>query len=125
MSGRAPDGRDARRQVLELTASGYGLHDRLIALATAREEMMLADFTPEERAQFTALLRRIHARLPELRDFRPEAEREEEPSPSFSGEAKRRPENLESLLIFTRNHRVIPGQAAGLSPEPMNTVSVG
>jgi DNA-binding MarR family transcriptional regulator len=87
------DGRDARRQVLELTASGYGLHDRLIALAKAREQMMLADFTPDERAQFTALLSRIHARLPELRDFRPDEE-ESEPSPSFSGEAKRRSEEL-------------------------------
>lgn len=66
-----PDGRDARRQLLELTPSGYELHDGLIALATAREQMMLEGFTPEERAQFTGFLRRLHARLPELRDFRP------------------------------------------------------
>lgn len=75
----SPDERDARRQVLELSGSGYALHDRLIALATAREQMMLADFTPEERAQFTTFLRRIHAKLPELRDFRPEDEGPETP----------------------------------------------
>lgn len=68
------DGRDARRQLLELTASGYALHDRLIALATAREQMMLEGFTPEERTQFTGFLRRLHARLPELRDFRPDGD---------------------------------------------------
>lgn len=63
------DPRDARRQLLVLTESGYALHDRLIALATAREALLLADFSAEERAEFTQFLRRIHARLPELRDF--------------------------------------------------------
>lgn len=66
------DPRDARRQVLELTPSGYDLHDRLIALATAREQILLADFSAEERAQLTLFLRRLHARLPQLRDFQPE-----------------------------------------------------
>jgi DNA-binding MarR family transcriptional regulator len=66
------DPRDARRQVLELTPTGYALHDRLIALATAREHLLLADFSAEERAQLTLFLRRLHARLPQLRDFRPE-----------------------------------------------------
>lgn len=65
------DARDARRQVLELTASGYALHDRLIAVATARETMMLEGFTPDERAQLTDFLHRLHAKLPELREFRP------------------------------------------------------
>ena len=80
--------------MLELTASGYALHDRLIAMAIERERLVLADFTQEEVEQFLTLLRRIHARLPELRDFRPEEEKQKEsaPSPSFSGEAKRRPE---------------------------------
>jgi DNA-binding MarR family transcriptional regulator len=70
------DGRDGRRQLLELTRRGYALHDQLIALAIARERMMLEGFTAEERAQFTGFLRRIHARLPELRDFRPAEEDE-------------------------------------------------
>ncbi|MFN3672031.1 MAG: MarR family winged helix-turn-helix transcriptional regulator [Bosea sp. (in: a-proteobacteria)] len=64
-----PDPRDARRQLLELTEGGYGLHDRLIALATEREALLLADFSAEERAQFTLFLRRLHAKLPALRDF--------------------------------------------------------
>lgn len=63
------DPRDARRQLLALTESGYGLHDQLIALATAREALLLADFTEEEKAAFTGFLRRLHARLPELREF--------------------------------------------------------
>jgi DNA-binding MarR family transcriptional regulator len=67
----SPDARDARRQVLELTPSGYALHDRLIALATAREQLMLAGFSEEERAQLTGYLRRLHARLPALKEFQP------------------------------------------------------
>jgi DNA-binding MarR family transcriptional regulator len=64
------DPRDARRQLLVLTDSGYALHDRLIALATAREALLLAELSAEERADFTQYLRRIHARLPELREFK-------------------------------------------------------
>ena len=66
------DGRDGRRQLLALTSSGYALHDRLIELATRRERLLLDGLTPEERELLTNLLRRIHARLPALRDFRPE-----------------------------------------------------
>ncbi|RDJ25165.1 MarR family transcriptional regulator [Bosea caraganae] len=69
--GESADGRDARRQVLELTPDGYALHDRLIALAIERERLVLADFTQEEVDRLLALLRRIHARLPELREFAP------------------------------------------------------
>jgi len=65
------DAGDARRQLLELTETGYALHDRLIALATAREELMLKGFSPEERVQLTGFLRRLHARLPELREIGP------------------------------------------------------
>lgn len=66
-----PDARDARRQLLELTPTGYVLHDRLIALATAREQLMLEGFSPQERAQLLDFLRRMQARLPALRDFAP------------------------------------------------------
>jgi DNA-binding MarR family transcriptional regulator len=66
-----PDTRDARRQLLELTASGYALHDQLIALATAREQLMLEGFSPQERLQLIDFLRRMQARLPALRDFVP------------------------------------------------------
>jgi DNA-binding MarR family transcriptional regulator len=68
------DGRDARRQLLELTASGYALHDRLIAVAIAREQLMLEGFTAQERGQLVDFLRRLQARLPELRDFAPPGE---------------------------------------------------
>jgi DNA-binding MarR family transcriptional regulator len=74
------DGRDARRQVLELTPSGYALHDRLIAMAIERERLVLADFTQEEVDQLLTLLRRIHARLPELRDFAPAPEKPARPA---------------------------------------------
>lgn len=62
------DSRDARRQLLSLTPSGYGLHRKLIDVATAREQVMLADLSAEERAQLIGFLRRIHARLPQLRE---------------------------------------------------------
>lgn len=67
-----PSHRDARRLILNLTPSGYELHAKLIALATARERLMLADLSPQEREQFIGLLRRIHAKLPELRDASPD-----------------------------------------------------
>jgi DNA-binding MarR family transcriptional regulator len=67
-----PNRRDARRQVLSLTPRGYALHARLIALATARERMMLADLSPQEREQLIDLLRRVHAKLPELREAAPD-----------------------------------------------------
>lgn len=75
----AADGRDARRQVLELTSDGYALHDRLIAMAIERERLVLADFTQEEVDQLLTLLRRIHARLPELREFVPTPEKPAKP----------------------------------------------
>lgn len=73
------DGRDARRQVLELTPSGYALHDRLIAMAIERERLVLADFTKDEVDQLLALLRRIHMRLPVLRDFAPAEDKPAKP----------------------------------------------
>lgn len=62
---------DARRQILTLTGTGDALHARLIGLARERERLMLAGFSEEERAQLVALLKRLHARLPLLRDSRP------------------------------------------------------
>ncbi|WP_054142845.1 MarR family winged helix-turn-helix transcriptional regulator [Bosea sp. AAP35] len=62
------DGRDARRQLLQLTASGHALHDRLITLAIAREQIMLEGFTAQERTQLLGFLHRLQARLPALRD---------------------------------------------------------
>jgi DNA-binding MarR family transcriptional regulator len=53
--------RDGRRQVLQLTQSGYERHDRLIAIAAQRESLILADL-PEEIAGLTTTLRRLHAR---------------------------------------------------------------
>lgn len=64
-----PDAHDARRQVLTLTPSGYELHARLLALAIAREKMLLAGFSRQERDQLIGYLRRMHASLPALRDF--------------------------------------------------------
>ncbi len=75
------DPRDSRRQVLALTRSGGALHDRLISVAIRRETLLLRDFSEAERALLLALLRRVHARLPELRDFRPEPDANKEPDP--------------------------------------------
>jgi DNA-binding MarR family transcriptional regulator len=45
------------------TASGKKLHDRMIVLATAREEALLTGFTPDEREQLVSYLRRLLANL--------------------------------------------------------------
>ncbi len=67
------DARDARRQVLALTPSGYALHDRLIAVALARERLLLDGLSQDEIEQLIGLLQRIRQKLPALREFQPEA----------------------------------------------------
>lgn len=59
---------DARRQRLALTPEGYTLHDRIIALATSRERMLLAPLSPEEQALLIDFLQRLHGQLPKLRE---------------------------------------------------------
>jgi DNA-binding MarR family transcriptional regulator len=52
---------DRRTLDLELTAEGRALHAEVAPLALAIEADLLATFTPEERTQLDALLRRLEA----------------------------------------------------------------
>lgn len=54
------------RKLLELTDSGWALHDRIIALAHRREALLLSDLSSEEVAVLADLLRRMHRRIPDL-----------------------------------------------------------
>lgn len=54
------------RKLVELTAEGWAMHDRIIAVAHRREALMLADLSTEEVAVLAGLLRRIHRRIPDL-----------------------------------------------------------
>ncbi|WP_394792201.1 MarR family winged helix-turn-helix transcriptional regulator [Rhodoferax sp.] len=65
------DARDARRYTVSLTPSGRALHDRVFVVAKAREQRLLADFSPEEVDILIDLLNRMHARLDEVNAFRP------------------------------------------------------
>jgi hypothetical protein len=68
---------DNRRRTLELTADGYALHDRIMAVALERERLLLGDFSSEEFAALASPLRRIHARVPDVSDYQPESEAED------------------------------------------------
>ncbi len=57
------DRADARLRPVALTAAGRRLHDRIIKLALAREEKLLACLNPRERDTLLALLNRLHANL--------------------------------------------------------------
>jgi len=50
---------DARAQSLTLTAQGEALHARIAPLALESEERLLAALSPNERAQFDALVDRL------------------------------------------------------------------
>lgn len=68
----AEDPSDNRRQILELTARGYDLHDRIMAVALERERLLLEDLAPDEVAQLAKFMQRMLARVPDVREFRPE-----------------------------------------------------
>lgn len=54
-----PDRSDQRRQLIALTKKGIALHDRIVELAIAREEALLAGFSARERKTLLALLMRL------------------------------------------------------------------
>jgi DNA-binding MarR family transcriptional regulator len=53
---------DRRRSVLTLTARGRAVYRRIVPLALAYERRLLAELSPEERAQFDRLLGRLQKR---------------------------------------------------------------
>jgi len=63
---RAPNARDGRSHLLELTPEGQAIHEEVMPLAIQTESDLFDGFDPEERAQFRLLLERMRARAAEL-----------------------------------------------------------
>jgi DNA-binding MarR family transcriptional regulator len=59
---RSVEVRDRRRSVLSLTARGLSVYRRIVPLALAYERRLLAELSPDEQAQFEALLLRLQKR---------------------------------------------------------------
>jgi len=55
-----------RRKLVELTDSGWTLHERIIRMAHEREAVLVSDLTAEEVEQLAGLLRRVLAKVPEI-----------------------------------------------------------
>jgi DNA-binding MarR family transcriptional regulator len=55
-----------RRRPLALTVKGLSLHDRIVKLAIARQEQLLADFSAEERGQLLDFLARMRTQVEAL-----------------------------------------------------------
>jgi DNA-binding MarR family transcriptional regulator len=60
---RRPDPDDRRGTRVRLTRRGKATIDRALATHVANEELLLADFSPAERAELDRLLRRLLVRL--------------------------------------------------------------
>ncbi|MDF2120129.1 MarR family winged helix-turn-helix transcriptional regulator [Roseiarcaceae bacterium H3SJ34-1] len=58
------DDGDARKTSLILTAKGYDLHDRVVAVALEREKRLLEGLSPNEVRHLARLLARIRENLP-------------------------------------------------------------
>ncbi len=55
------DPQDSRRSVVTLTTAGYALHDRILAVALAREDQLLTGLSAAECDTLMGLLRRMLA----------------------------------------------------------------
>ncbi|WP_298464485.1 MarR family winged helix-turn-helix transcriptional regulator [uncultured Erythrobacter sp.] len=63
---RAPNARDGRSHLLELTGEGRAIHQEVMPLALQTERDLFEGFDAAERAQFRALLERMRARAADL-----------------------------------------------------------
>ena len=61
------DSADARQRVIELTAAGRQLRDRLMTVLLEREKRLTAVFSAEEVATLSNLLQRLRAHVPSVR----------------------------------------------------------
>src|SRR5262249_24410959 len=65
------DAADTRQRVIELTAAGRQLRDRLMTVLLEREKRLMAVFSAEEVATLSALLQRLRAHVPTVRGPKP------------------------------------------------------
>ena len=59
-------GNNRRRQYIALTPAGLKMHDEIVQIALAREALLVAGLTVEERADLVRLLTRMSAAIPSL-----------------------------------------------------------
>lgn len=59
LAARRPNARDGRSHLLELTAEGRAVHDRIMPLAEAIEAELFAVLAPDERAALSSILVRL------------------------------------------------------------------
>jgi len=69
---RAMANSDRRRSVLRLSRPGESVYWRIVPFARRYEEQLLAEFSPEERANLDRLLSRLQRRARTLGPVRPE-----------------------------------------------------
>ena len=63
---RAPNARDGRSHLLELTDEGRAIHAEVMPLAQATESELFAGFSTEEEQQLRELLQRMRERAADL-----------------------------------------------------------
>ena len=64
-----PSSRSARSAIFSLTDEGHALHDRVLAVALAREQVLLQGVSAEEKDAVLALLRKLSLNLPSIETF--------------------------------------------------------
>ena len=62
------EGRDPRRRRLQLTAEGYRLHDKLMAIAVERENQLLQGLGEDDIATLVGLLRRVKSNIQAIKE---------------------------------------------------------
>ncbi len=65
------DRTDARQRVIEFSASGRALHDRIMIVSEERERRLRSAFTEEELNALGGLLRRLLEHAPQVGAFDP------------------------------------------------------
>jgi DNA-binding MarR family transcriptional regulator len=59
---RLPDPHDRRRAILDLTAEGRAVYNRIVPLALAVEADLISELTPEERSVLDAVIRKLDSK---------------------------------------------------------------
>lgn len=67
----AIDSADNRQRVIQFTRSGRKLRERLMVVALERERQVLSIFSEDEVRTLSALLKRLHTHVPEVRTPKP------------------------------------------------------
>jgi DNA-binding MarR family transcriptional regulator len=66
LAARTPNAQDGRSHHLGLTDTGVAMHGQIMPLALEMERRVFTGFTPDEMAQFRALLERVRGQVGEV-----------------------------------------------------------